>query len=109
MRYRGAKSLDPTTMTTFRDLIPTKLAAAVWNCLMKYKANLPNFPQSETCELLILDRSIDQVSSYLFPDQCLNILMEFQFCFVMYDKFIFHFRSLQLYMNGHMMPCAMIY
>ena len=61
VRYRAAKSLDPTTMTTFRDLIPTKLAAGVWNCLMKYKANLPHFPQTETCELLILDRSVDQV------------------------------------------------
>ncbi|KAL0445996.1 UNVERIFIED_CONTAM: SNARE-interacting protein KEULE [Sesamum latifolium] len=62
VRYRAAKSLDPTTMTTFRDLIPTKLAAGVWNCLTKYKTNLPNFPQSETCELLILDRSIDQIA-----------------------------------------------
>ncbi|KAF5935539.1 hypothetical protein HYC85_026668 [Camellia sinensis] len=62
VRYRAAKSLDPTTMTTFRDLIPTKLAAGVWNHLMKYKANLPNFPQTETCELLILDRSIDQIA-----------------------------------------------
>ncbi|XP_022874308.1 SNARE-interacting protein KEULE-like [Olea europaea var. sylvestris] len=61
VRYRAAKSLDPNTMTTFQDLIPTKLAAGVWNCLMKYK-NLPNFPQSETCELLILDRSIDQIA-----------------------------------------------
>nr|XP_043613092.1 SNARE-interacting protein KEULE-like [Erigeron canadensis] len=61
VRYRAAKSLDPTTMTTFCDLIPTKLAAAVWNCLMKYKT-LPSFPQIETCELLILDRSIDQVA-----------------------------------------------
>ncbi|KAL6566127.1 STXBP unc-18 S1 [Orobanche gracilis] len=62
LRYRAAKSLDPSTVTTFRDLIPTKLAAAVWNCVTKYKANLPNFPQSETCELLILDRSIDQIA-----------------------------------------------
>ncbi|KAL1556786.1 STXBP unc-18 S1 [Salvia divinorum] len=62
VRYRAAKSLDPTTMTTFRDLIPTKLAASVWNNLMKYKANLPNFPQLETCELLILDRSVDQIA-----------------------------------------------
>ncbi|PSS11490.1 SNARE-interacting protein like [Actinidia chinensis var. chinensis] len=62
VRYRAAKSLDPTTMTTFRDLIPTKLAAGVWNCLMKYKANLPHFPQTETCELLILDRSVDQIA-----------------------------------------------
>ncbi|KAI7993965.1 SNARE-interacting protein KEULE [Camellia lanceoleosa] len=62
VRYRAAKSLDPTTMTTFRDLIPTKLAAGVWNCLMKYKADLPNFPQTETCELLIVDRSVDQIA-----------------------------------------------
>ncbi|CAI9784481.1 unnamed protein product [Fraxinus pennsylvanica] len=62
VRYRAAKSLDPNTMITFRDLIPTKLAAGIWNCLMKYKANLPNFPQSETCELLVLDRSIDQIA-----------------------------------------------
>ncbi|KAJ9555304.1 hypothetical protein OSB04_009918 [Centaurea solstitialis] len=61
VRYRAAKSLDPTTMTTFCDLVPTKLAAAVWNCLMKYKS-LANFPQIETCELLILDRSIDQIA-----------------------------------------------
>ncbi|XP_019252325.1 PREDICTED: SNARE-interacting protein KEULE isoform X2 [Nicotiana attenuata] len=62
VRYRAAKSLDPTTMTTFRDLIPTKLAAAVWNSLTKYKSTLPHFPQTETCELLILDRSVDQIA-----------------------------------------------
>ncbi|KAF7126318.1 hypothetical protein RHSIM_Rhsim11G0001200 [Rhododendron simsii] len=62
VRYRAAKSLDMNTMTTFRDLIPTKLAAGVWNCLARYKANLPNFPQTETCELLIVDRSIDQIA-----------------------------------------------
>ncbi|PKI70698.1 SNARE-interacting protein KEULE-like [Punica granatum] len=62
VRYRAAKSLDATTMTTFRDLVPTKLAAGVWNCLMKYKQSVPNFPQSETCELLILDRSVDQIA-----------------------------------------------
>ncbi|MFS7913869.1 putative sec1-like protein [Helianthus anomalus] len=62
VRYRAAKSLDHTTMTTFSDLIPTKLAAAVWNILMKYKTTLGNFPQIETCELLIVDRSIDQIA-----------------------------------------------
>ncbi|XP_019160516.1 PREDICTED: SNARE-interacting protein KEULE isoform X2 [Ipomoea nil] len=61
VRYRAAK-LDPTTMTTFRDLIPTKLAAGVWNCLMKYKTTIPNFPQTETCDLLIVDRSVDQIA-----------------------------------------------
>ncbi|PWA44801.1 sec1/munc18-like (SM) proteins superfamily [Artemisia annua] len=63
VRYRAAKSLDLNTMTTISDIIPTKLAATVWDCLMKYKSlkNF-NFPQTETCELLILDRSIDQIA-----------------------------------------------
>ncbi|KAF3960647.1 hypothetical protein ACB098_10G052500 [Castanea mollissima] len=61
VRFRAAKSLDATTMTTFRDLIPTKLAAGVWDCIMKYKS-LPGFPKTETCELLILDRSVDQIA-----------------------------------------------
>ncbi|KAI4327070.1 hypothetical protein L6164_019571 [Bauhinia variegata] len=62
VRFRAAKSLDATTMTTFRDLIPTKLAAGVWDSLMKFKKTIPNFPQTETCELLILDRSIDTIA-----------------------------------------------
>ncbi|CAL0331686.1 unnamed protein product [Lupinus luteus] len=62
IRFRAAKSLDTTTVTTFRDLIPTKLAAGVWDFLMKYRKTIPNFPQRETCELLILDRSIDQIA-----------------------------------------------
>ncbi|KAG5228473.1 SNARE-interacting protein [Salix suchowensis] len=62
VRYRAAKSLDVTTMTTFRDLIPTKLAARVWDCLIQYKQKTEHFPQTETCELLILDRSIDQIA-----------------------------------------------
>ncbi|KAL8137126.1 hypothetical protein V2J09_003127 [Rumex salicifolius] len=61
VRYRTAKSLDSNTMTTYRDLISTKLAAGVWNYISKYKT-IPNFPQNETCELLILDRSIDQIA-----------------------------------------------
>lgn len=61
VRYRAAKSLDSSTVTTLRDVVPTKLAASVWNCLTKYKT-IPHFPQTETCELLILDRSIDQIA-----------------------------------------------
>lgn len=62
VRYRAAKSsLDASTVTTLHDLVPTKLAAAVWNCLSRYKAKIHDFPQRETCELLIVDRSIDQV------------------------------------------------
>ncbi|KAL0329641.1 UNVERIFIED_CONTAM: SNARE-interacting protein KEULE [Sesamum radiatum] len=78
LRYRAAKSLDAATMTTFRDLIPTKLAAAVWNCLMKYKNTLPDFPPSETCELLILDRSIDQIApiihEWTYDAMCRDLL-----------------------------------
>ncbi|KAL5743812.1 hypothetical protein ACOSP7_026677 [Xanthoceras sorbifolium] len=62
VRYRAAKSLDAMTITSFRDLIPTKLAAGVWNCLTKYKQTIQNFPETETCELLILDRSVDQIA-----------------------------------------------
>ncbi|XP_026660891.1 SNARE-interacting protein KEULE isoform X2 [Phoenix dactylifera] len=62
VRYRAAKSLDASTVTTLHDLVPTKLAAAVWNCISKYKSTIPDFPQKETCELLIVDRSIDQIA-----------------------------------------------
>ncbi|KAG6747987.1 hypothetical protein POTOM_047879 [Populus tomentosa] len=60
VRYRAAKATDDST-ATFRDSIPAKLADGVWNNLLKYKC-IPNFPQTETCELLILDRSIDQIA-----------------------------------------------
>lgn len=65
MRYR-AKTPDASE-GTFRDTIPTKLATAVWNLVSKYKS-IPNFPQTETCELLILDRSVDQVYQNLSFD-----------------------------------------
>jgi len=29
----------------------------------KYKSTIPNFPRSETCDLIIVDRSIDQVKN----------------------------------------------
>ncbi|KAJ4825839.1 Protein transport Sec1a [Turnera subulata] len=60
VRYHNRKSQDDAT-ATFRDLVPSKLANAVWNCIEKYKS-IPNFPQTETCDLLIVDRSIDQVA-----------------------------------------------
>jgi len=54
-------------MTTFHDLIPAKLVASVWDCLMKYKKTIPNFPQTKTCELLIIDTTIDEVSYLHLP------------------------------------------
>ncbi|KAJ8437517.1 hypothetical protein Cgig2_027592 [Carnegiea gigantea] len=62
VRYGAAKSLDPATVTTYRDLLPTKLAAYIWNNLTKYKATIANFPQTETCELLVVDRSVDPIA-----------------------------------------------
>ncbi|XP_065859405.1 protein transport Sec1a [Euphorbia lathyris] len=58
VRYRAAKTEESTD---FRETVPSKLATAVFNCISKYKS-IPNFPQTETCELLILDRSIDQIA-----------------------------------------------
>ncbi|CAD6264107.1 unnamed protein product [Miscanthus lutarioriparius] len=62
VHYRVARTIDASTLTTLRDLVPTKLAAAVWNSLARYKSTIPEFPQTETCELLIVDRSIDQIA-----------------------------------------------
>lgn len=81
VRYRSAKALDATTMTTYRELIPTKLAASVWNCLARYKQTVEDFPQTETCELLILDRSIDQVG--IFTEAII-----FLFCLICHSHMI---------------------
>ncbi|KAG8058845.1 hypothetical protein GUJ93_ZPchr0002g24050 [Zizania palustris] len=62
VHYRVAKTIDVSVTTTLRDVVPTKLAAAVWNCLEKYKTSIPDYPQTETCELLIVDRSVDQIA-----------------------------------------------
>ncbi|XP_057455345.1 protein transport Sec1a-like isoform X2 [Lotus japonicus] len=60
--HRAAKESDESTPTASRELIPTKLASAVWDMVSKYKSTIPNFPQNETCDLLIIDRSIDQIA-----------------------------------------------
>ncbi|GAB2230872.1 hypothetical protein Droror1_Dr00015167 [Drosera rotundifolia] len=60
VRYQG-RGAD-ATVSSPRELVPSKLASSVWNCLTKYKATIPKFPQKETCDLLILDRSVDQIA-----------------------------------------------
>lgn len=62
MRFQTAK--DPDTASS-HELIPSKLASAVWDRLKLYKSTIPNYPQKETCEFLILDRSVDQVKRTL--------------------------------------------
>ena len=59
--YRAAKDSDESTATAVRELVPTKLANAVWDMVSKYKSTIPGFPQNETCDMLIVDRSVDQV------------------------------------------------
>ncbi|KAL5097055.1 hypothetical protein RYX36_001382 [Vicia faba] len=78
VRFHAARSLDANTMTTLHDLIPTKLVAGVWDSLMKYKKSIPNFPQTETCELLIIDRTIDQIAplihEWTYDTMCHDLL-----------------------------------
>lgn len=59
VRYRAAR--DPDTAHD-HELVPSKLASAIWDRLGYYKSTIPNFPQKESCELLILDRSVDQIA-----------------------------------------------
>ncbi|KAL8263511.1 hypothetical protein R6Q59_021641 [Mikania micrantha] len=59
--YR-ARGMDGSTAATFRDLVPVKLASAVWNSITMYKTTIANFPQTETCDLLIVDRSLDLIA-----------------------------------------------
>nr|KAJ0198544.1 hypothetical protein LSAT_V11C700345860 [Lactuca sativa] len=61
VRYR-VKPTDGSVETTFRELVPKKLALAIWEYIKSYQHTIPNFPQSETCELLIVDRSVDLVA-----------------------------------------------
>lgn len=78
VRYRASKALDDTSAASLRELVPTKLAAAIWDCVSKYKSTIPNYPQSETCELLILDRSIDQIApvihEWTYDAMCRDLL-----------------------------------
>ncbi|PUZ70847.1 hypothetical protein GQ55_2G268500 [Panicum hallii var. hallii] len=60
VRYRAPKG-DASATTKF-DMVPKWLATAVWDIVSKYKSTIPEFSQKETCELLIVDRPIDQVS-----------------------------------------------
>lgn len=90
-------------MTTFRDLVPTKLAAGIWNCLVKYKSKIKDFPQTETCELLILDRSVDQV--FIYDSLC---TMGMAYIYLFGSKtIVIMYRLPLLYMNGRMMQCVM--
>ncbi|MCD7447191.1 Protein transport Sec1a, partial [Datura stramonium] len=59
VHYRASKGQDGSN---FRELVPGKLATAIWNNITTYRSSIPNYPQKETCDLLILDRSVDQIA-----------------------------------------------
>ncbi|XP_024521880.1 SNARE-interacting protein KEULE [Selaginella moellendorffii] len=48
-----------------RNLLSAKVAAVLSERLAKYKSALADFPKSETCDLLILDRSVDTVAPFI--------------------------------------------
>ncbi|KAL6606261.1 hypothetical protein ACP70R_041914 [Stipagrostis hirtigluma subsp. patula] len=60
VRYRAPKGGDASAHKF--DMVPKWLATAVWDIVSKYKSTIPEFPQKETCELLIIDRPIDQIA-----------------------------------------------
>ncbi|CAK9199148.1 unnamed protein product, partial [Sphagnum troendelagicum] len=64
VRYHAPKSTlgNTTTSTITHDPITAKLANALWEQLMRYKGSTLEFPHMETCELIIVDRSIDLVA-----------------------------------------------
>eukprot|EP00245_Coleochaete_scutata_P005277 TRINITY_DN18717_c0_g1_i1.p1 TRINITY_DN18717_c0_g1~~TRINITY_DN18717_c0_g1_i1.p1 ORF type:complete len:662 (+),score=131.15 TRINITY_DN18717_c0_g1_i1:190-2175(+) len=62
VRYKSAAKAAASNQTSARDLVPTKVAAALWDRLNTYKNSLPNFPQTETCQLLIVDRTVDTIA-----------------------------------------------
>ncbi|XP_057531436.1 protein transport Sec1a-like [Amaranthus tricolor] len=59
IRYQAPKDPDAAAPN---EILPSKLASLVWDRLTTYKSTIPNFPQKETCEFLILDRSVDQIA-----------------------------------------------
>ncbi|XP_027906316.1 protein transport Sec1a-like [Vigna unguiculata] len=61
--FRAARETDDeSTAAQVRELVPTNLASVVWDMVSKYKSTIPSFPQEETCDLLIIDRTVDQIA-----------------------------------------------
>ncbi|OAE26593.1 hypothetical protein AXG93_4542s1140 [Marchantia polymorpha subsp. ruderalis] len=61
IRYRAIGAGEANPATSGRDCAPLKLATALWERLLQYKA-LPNYPQSESCDLIILTRAADPIA-----------------------------------------------
>ncbi|KAL3680564.1 hypothetical protein R1sor_023520 [Riccia sorocarpa] len=60
IRYRATPA-EANPATSGRDAAPLKLAEALSDKIKKYKG-LPQYPQSESCDLIILTRAVDPVA-----------------------------------------------
>lgn len=61
IRYRNASTQSSDPVGQARENAPVKLATALWNHLLQFKT-LPNFPKTETCDLIIVTRAVDPVA-----------------------------------------------
>ncbi|XP_019192558.1 PREDICTED: protein transport Sec1a-like [Ipomoea nil] len=78
VRYRAPKGNEDSARRN-QELIPKFLASAIWECISTYKSTIPNYPQKETCDLLIVDRPVDQIAPIIhewFYDAMCHDLLE---------------------------------
>lgn len=61
IRFRAGRSSSDES-AAMRELLAGRLAGQLSQRLIALAARLPDFPASETCDLLILDRSVDPVA-----------------------------------------------
>jgi len=79
IRYRKARAEGGAV--SGRDLVPTQLASALWDRIFRLKQSLPGFPAAETCDLLIVDRSVDPIAPVIHEwtyDAMLHDLIDLQ-------------------------------
>nr|GME17767.1 protein transport Sec1a-like [Ipomoea batatas] len=77
VRYRAPKGNDDSPRRK-QDLIPSMLASAIFECISTNKSTIPNYPQKETCDLLIVDRPVDQIApiihEWFYDGMCHDLL-----------------------------------
>ncbi|KAL2621439.1 hypothetical protein R1flu_001644 [Riccia fluitans] len=61
IRYRTVTPAEANPATSGRDAAPLRLAEALSARIKKYK-NLPQYPQTESCDLIILTRAVDPIA-----------------------------------------------
>jgi len=61
VRFRAGKS-SANEAAAMREMLAGRLAGQLAQRIQALQTRLPDFPQSETCDLLILDRSVDAIA-----------------------------------------------